>query len=370
MRHIGEGSAESGQDRLRAVLAGLRSIADADDPRWRPRLADARAIVEGAWAALADVLDGTPHAGAVLELLRRMTIADDVLMRAAAAPRQLGNALARLESAPAKVADLVRLGPQLTRDLGFDRAIISRIVDGMWISEAVFVIDDPEWAEEINKVGQDAPQRLIPGLYETEIVRRREAMIVTDVQRDTNVHRPIADASRSRSYVGAPLMSGNQVVGLLHADCYLQGRDPDSADCDSFVAYAKGLQMALSRAHLAERLDQAGSQLRHLANDCHDDAATVHEFSLGRPPSTGSASVFPLAARATTRAIDSVRAALTAREVQILELMAQGLGNGAIAARLVISEGTVKQHVKHVLRKLGARNRVEAVSMLYRSEQN
>jgi len=369
MGHTGEASAGSAQDRLRAVLAGLRSIANVEDPRWRPRLADARAIVEGAWAALADVLDDTPHAGAVLELLRRMTVADDVLMRAAAAPRQLGRALARLESAPASVPELVKLRPQLTRDLGFDRAIISRIVNGMWISEAVYVTDDPEWAAEINRVGQEAPQRLVPGLYETEIVRRREAMIVTDVQRDTNVHRRIADASRSQSYVGAPLMSGNKVVGLLHADCYLQGRDPDGADCDSFVAYAKGLQMALSRAHLAEQLDRAGSQLRQIANDCQNDSATVHEFSFGRTQSAVGQPAFPLATRATTRGIDSVRAALTAREVQILELVAEGLGNGDIAARLVISEGTVKQHVKHVLRKLGARNRVEAVSLLFQSDR-
>ena len=58
---------------------------------------------------------------------------------------------------------------------------------------------------------------------------------------------------------------------------------------------------------------------------------------------------------------------LTAREIQILELMAEGMSNVKIADRLVISEGTVKQHVKHVLRKLGAANRVEAVSMLYQS---
>jgi DNA-binding CsgD family transcriptional regulator len=55
-------------------------------------------------------------------------------------------------------------------------------------------------------------------------------------------------------------------------------------------------------------------------------------------------------------------ASLTRREVEVLRLMAGGDTNGRIARRLVISEGTVKSHVKHILRKLGAANRAEAVS--------
>ena len=46
----------------------------------------------------------------------------------------------------------------------------------------------------------------------------------------------------------------------------------------------------------------------------------------------------------------------------MLELMAQGCTNAGVAAKLVVSEGTVKQHVKHILRKLRAGNRAEAVS--------
>ena len=52
---------------------------------------------------------------------------------------------------------------------------------------------------------------------------------------------------------------------------------------------------------------------------------------------------------------------LTSREVQVLELMAEGLPNKGIAARLGISDQTVKFHVASIAGKLGAANRTDAV---------
>lgn len=54
---------------------------------------------------------------------------------------------------------------------------------------------------------------------------------------------------------------------------------------------------------------------------------------------------------------------LTERELEVLELLAQGLPNKEIAARLVISERTAKFHVSSIMAKLGASNRTEAVSL-------
>jgi DNA-binding NarL/FixJ family response regulator len=57
---------------------------------------------------------------------------------------------------------------------------------------------------------------------------------------------------------------------------------------------------------------------------------------------------------------------LTAREIEVLRLVAEGNGNRAIAERLFISEETVKAHLKHVMGKLDARDRTQAVTIAVR----
>jgi len=70
--------------------------------------------------------------------------------------------------------------------------------------------------------------------------------------------------------------------------------------------------------------------------------------------------ILATALRQPTQSVTSQLSTLTNREHEILSLIAKGMSNKVIARELDISDGTVKVHVKHLLKKLGLRSRVEA----------
>ena len=75
-------------------------------------------------------------------------------------------------------------------------------------------------------------------------------------------------------------------------------------------------------------------------------------------------SQFAHAAR-PARGVPEALAGLSARELDVLRLVARGLSNAEIASELVLGENTIKTHVAHVLGKLGLRDRVQAVVLAY-----
>jgi DNA-binding NarL/FixJ family response regulator len=85
-------------------------------------------------------------------------------------------------------------------------------------------------------------------------------------------------------------------------------------------------------------------------------------------PSVTRRLIEEFARRSSRREAPPGLAELTPRELEVLRLIAGGLSNHEIAAKLVVSEHTAKTHVAHILQKLDLRDRVQAVVLAYETE--
>lgn len=310
---------------------------------------------------------GEGHAAEMLDDGSTYSDSDDdaeLFARSISNMRALVAVLPRLEAAPCTVAELVALAPELICELGFDRGLISRVENGMWYPELMYVVGDPAWAAEIGQTGKNAPLELKPGLHETKLVTKRQAILVTEAQNQDETHwgHPgMVAASRTSSYVAAPVMSDGEVVGILTADRYGSGLEVDELDRDLLAAFSDAFQLALSRAGLAEALKASVRLLAEVGKSLSQSVADVHRTPRVRIERDATEAAGVLVVRSRPRTSKALPATLTPREHEVLKLMASGRTNPAIAQELFITDGTVKQHVKHILRKLGASNRSEAV---------
>lgn len=332
--------------------------------------ASARVVLKAIWASTMGAITASPGAApaelvqtlqAVKELDEKILIdhirhQDRALQRVRAALSMLGETKT--------CTGLLDTAATTACSLGFDRSIISRVADSLWIPERVHVDKDAAWAEEILQVGRRQPQQLNGSIIETEMVRRRTSILVDQVQERPGVHREIAEASMSRSYAAAPIVVHGVVAGFVHADCYYQQRNVDQLDRQLLTMFTEGLGQALTRTMVLDELDTLRQDAERLArriasarDDGHVPGVWGHEVQGSEPRQLRSSGTVDHFLRSAP-----VDPTLTRREVEVLRLMATGDTNARIASRLVISEGTVKSHVKHILRKLGAANRAEAVS--------
>jgi DNA-binding CsgD family transcriptional regulator len=281
---------------------------------------------------------------AELEYVRRA----DALERVGDSVRRLGE-LGSAEGILAKAATELGGGAQ------FDRVLISEVLDGTLRPLAVWDGADQGRADALLAQLQATPIRLEYPLIEAEIVRHRRAETVTVGGSRARAPRRLAQTWGWRSYVVAALTAQGESIGLLHADATASGRPMDALDAEVAGKYAEGLSGVFERAVLRHTLELHRAELQ----------SAGHWIS-GRLSQLSDATAFE-PSRAATAAERRLVESLTRRELEVLRLMARGLTNLAIANALVVREGTVKYHVKNILRKLGATSRTDAVSRFVRS---
>jgi DNA-binding CsgD family transcriptional regulator len=249
-----------------------------------------------------------------------------------------------VERAPAEAAAAVEL----------DRVLLSRVDDGDLHAEAL------HGADVLSSL-QEAPVKLGYPLIEGEMLRRRRAQIVTEADSDPS-RQAFSDAMGWRSYVAAPIVLETRVIGFFHGD-RAEG-ELRRLDLEALRRFAEGFAVIYERAVLQRRLRIQRHELRQVASwadariselsDGVIDLAHDREAADGDEPARVPAGA------------SWVRDLLTRREIDVMEHMVRGETNADIARALVVSEGTVKFHVKNILRKLNASNRAEATSRYLR----
>jgi DNA-binding CsgD family transcriptional regulator len=270
-------------------------------------------------------------------------------------------ALRRLSAASSQAQLLDRACEQLVRRCGFGRAVLSRVEAGTW---------RPWMAHFTHQAAaswfSDWVDRAIPldgPVLEAEIAAERKPAAVLDTE-ESHVYRPIiVDAGRSVSYVVAPVVLEGRVAGFFHADHGPSPRRVGLVDRDVLWAFAQGFGLAYEKLTVAERLraqrDQLQAALGAAGEILSQPAPELALGDAGTPAAALSQPDDELLARGGTAGGGQE---LTSREHDVLRLLAVGATNAQIADHLVVSESTVKSHVRHILRKLGAVNRAQAIS--------
>jgi ATP/maltotriose-dependent transcriptional regulator MalT len=111
------------------------------------------------------------------------------------------------------------------------------------------------------------------------------------------------------------------------------------------------------RGHLEQTEPERIPELRRKAAAWYAERKAGEDLPLSLQPSFVTLS-YPIDPQLDDLYLDN----LTERELEILGLIAQGLSNQQIADQLVISVGTVKGHITHILSKLNAQSRTDAVA--------
>jgi DNA-binding NarL/FixJ family response regulator len=155
--------------------------------------------------------------------------------------------------------------------------------------------------------------------------------------------------------VVAPIVQGANVIGIVHADHHPASRRSDADDRDVLWAFTDGFSHIYERTVLLDRLRRQRDQMRDLLTTAVDRMDDLCESDFGMTRHDGTVGRAVPAAYGTA-------GDLTEREAEVFRLMVSGATNRAIADQLVITEGTVKSHVKHILRKFGAANRAQAIA--------
>jgi DNA-binding NarL/FixJ family response regulator len=284
-----------------------------------------------------------------------VTADDDALrLRAYERVRQAVDSLAHLGPA-SEVVERCPAAAAAAADL--DRVVLSRIESGRLVVERLHTSngDHSDPAEQLRR----SPLRLSYPLLECELLRRRQARLVADIDHTQPARYAFLETLGWREYVAVPIIVDAEAVGFLHGDRAPARRALTQLDADALEHFAAGFALVFERAVLRRRLRDQRREIRRISSWAEARSGELSEGAI-RLSGDPAEEQDRRAAAPEMLTEDGLATHLTAREIDVLQLMADGKTNDDIARELFVSQGTVKFHVKNILRKMQASNRADA----------
>lgn len=200
---------------------------------------------------------------------------------------------------------------RLCIDFGFERVMAFEVGETTLDPSTTRFSEAEEWSEEIHAQALASPPRLDLAVRESEVVDAQRTVLVDDPQIDPRTWKPIVNPLRTISYAVAPVVVAGNTVATLHVDCWFSKRSLTATDKETLGLISDEVSFRLNSRHQRRRR------------------------------------------------------VLTKQQVHVMELLAQGFTNDAIARNLFVSSETVKSHVHNIYRRLDVSNRAEAVGRFF-----
>ncbi|NMO02287.1 LuxR family transcriptional regulator [Gordonia sp. TBRC 11910] len=253
-------------------------------------------------------------------------------------------------------SDLITEIPaRVCRGLSFGRAMLSSVHAAVWLPKHLhFESDDGPDNTAFRSYVTGAQISLADAPLESSVVRTRTPSMTSQPDSDRRTFKEIVAVAHTVGYVVAPIVSQGRVIAILHVDRPTD-RQISATDLSLVAALSECLSSVFERAILADRLARSSTRVDEMFGDITAELTALDDVA-------GPRATSPIVAPVSAARPDISADVLTSREREVLGHIAIGATNAQIARSLVISEETVKSHVKQITRKLGTSTRSAAVA--------
>jgi DNA-binding CsgD family transcriptional regulator len=303
------------------------------------------------WAVTAEIL---------ISILRlQCELLDHDLVRRVKSMSEIRHALGYLRGLPPREM-IYAAGEVLSREFAFARTMISTVRGSLWLPQHLHIEEesaDPH-SRSLQEYVEGRQIQLAEAPLETELVRKRCGVFAPSPQDDKRVFKEIMEASGCFGYIGAPITVQGRAIGIIHADRPEPHGIVTMDHLEQLEAFAECLSVAFESAALEEKAAQQRVEVESLCGNVDEllsrsGRSAVWSLPVALPGARHDAYY---------RGAQPDLPTLTSREREIMSHVATGATNGQIARCLVISEGTVKSHLKHIAKKLNTSSRAAAVA--------